>query len=379
MAFLSILSLAAFAAPVLGETHYFFSGFFSGSTIVGVEFDDATDTLSLKQNISTNASSGSKWIALDKRKQNLYVGTTGYFQSYAVASNGSLEYKNQIALPSNCQNANFLRAASASPYVVFGTPYSTGCSTQAITVDESGTLQSTVANLTYSNSSGVHGIDLSPNNDFVYSADDMGNAVWVHSFDATTGTAEEIQYLAAPTGANPRHLAAHPNGQWVYVVYEESNQLATYKRNNETGLLTDMNTTYPLIPETYTNTSSYWADEAMFSLPTTTNSSTPSTSPKYLITGTRSRSTLSPGYISAFALDASTGAITSQLFLIPSSASGGSANAVAPAPFSEEYFAITDSGANFVEMWKIDGSGVGAEKVARLGLGSGPANVVWID
>lgn len=101
------------------------------------------------------------------------------------------------------------------------------------------------------------------------------------------------------------------------------------------------------------------------------------TSPKYLITGTRSRSTNATGYISAFALDASTGAISEQLFLVPSTASGGAANAVSPAPFSEQYFAITDSGSNFIEVWKIADDGTEAEAVAHLDLDVGPANVVW--
>jgi carboxy-cis,cis-muconate cyclase len=210
----------------------------------------------------------------------------------------------------------------------------------------------------------------------------MGNAVWTHSFNSTTGIATELQYLGAPPGADPRHLATHPNGQWVYVVYEKLNQLAVYKRDVSTGLLTDMKTTYPLIPESemYTNSSSYWADEVMFSIPpvSTNASSTSSPYPRYLITGTRSRTPSSPGYISAFALDASSGAITSQLFLTPSSASGGMANAVAPAPFSEQYFAITDSGAKSVEVWKIGEDGRSAESVAHLGLGEGPANVVWV-
>ena len=132
----------------------------------------------------------------------------------------------------------------------------------------------------------------------------------------------------------------------------------------------------------YTNTSSYWADEVKFSIPASNSSSSSnssSTSPKYLVTGTRSRTSSLTGCISAFALDASTGAITKQLFLLPSTASGGSANAVAPAPFSEEVFAITDAGSNFVEVWKISGNGTGAEAVAHLGLDSGPANVVWVN
>ena len=76
----------------------------------------------------------------------------------------------------------------------------------------------------------------------------MGNAVWAHSYDRETKTSQTLQYLAAPEGANPRHLAVHPNGDWVYVIYEEANSLAVYKRDNKTGLLTDGKTTYSLLP-----------------------------------------------------------------------------------------------------------------------------------
>lgn len=51
---------------------------------------------------------------------------------------------------------------------------------------------------------------------------------------------------------------------------------------------------------------------------------------------------------------------------------------MSPALFSEEYFAITDSGSNFIEMWKIDEDGKDAAAVAHLGLSAGPANVVWV-
>ncbi|OBR12712.1 Carboxy-cis,cis-muconate cyclase [Colletotrichum higginsianum IMI 349063] len=377
MRLFQLLSLAAAAAPALADTHYFFSGFFSGSTIVGVEFDDQTHSLTLKNNITTDASAGSKWIALDSRLKNLYVGTTGYFQSYSITDDLGLSYSSNVSLPSGCSNANFIASSTAAPYTVFGTPYGGGCSSLAITVDESGVLQEATANVTYDSAAGVHGTSLSPQNDFIYSADDMGNAVWVHSYDNTTGEVEEVQYLAAAEGSNPRHLAVHPNGNWVYVVYEEANSIASYKRDTTTGKLTFTNTTYSLLPSGYTNTSSYWADEVLFSIPS--GNASAAAAPKYLLAATRSRTVGVPGYVSAFALDGASGAVTEQLFLLPTTNSGGSANAVSPAPFSEDYFAITDSGSNFLEVWKIDAAGasVTASAVAHLGLASGPANVVW--
>lgn len=76
----------------------------------------------------------------------------------------------------------------------------------------------------------------------------MGNAVWVHSYDAESGSVELVQYLAAAEGADPRHLTVHPNGKWVYVVYEAANSIASYRRDTDTGKLTFVNTTYSLLP-----------------------------------------------------------------------------------------------------------------------------------
>lgn len=54
------------------ETHHLFSGFFSGSTIAGIEFDDISSSLTLVKNISSEAS-GSKWITLDVRHYNFFI------------------------------------------------------------------------------------------------------------------------------------------------------------------------------------------------------------------------------------------------------------------------------------------------------------------
>lgn len=243
-----------------------------------------------------------------------------------------------------------------------------------MSVDSTGTLAGIIANATYGNSSGVHGLALSANNDFLYSADDMGNAVWVHSVNATSGEIAEVQYLAAPTGADPRHMVVHPKGNYAYVVFEASSEIGVYSRDTTTGELTYTNITYPLLPTGYTNSSSYWADEVMFSV----NSNG---TPAYMYAATRSRTTTIPGYVSAFSLDATTGAIVDQLFLTETTNSGGSANSVTSAPFAEEYFAITDSGSNHVEVWMITANGTSrsGKPVAHLDLASGPSDVVWFD
>ncbi|KAH9906237.1 Lactonase, 7-bladed beta-propeller-domain-containing protein [Xylariomycetidae sp. FL2044] len=369
-----ILALTAVLGRAVADTHYMFAGFFDGPTILGIEFDDAANTLTVINN-STIEGEVSKWISLDARLQNLYVCASSGFQSYAITEDLNLEYQSNVTLTTACANANFVAASPVEPYPVFGAPFSTGCSSLAMTVDDAGSLQTAVGNLTYSSTGGVHGLDISADGKFVYSADDRGNAVWVHSYDSETETVEELQYLEAPADVGPRHLAVHPLGQWVYVAFESGNAIGVYARDTTTGLLTYTNTSWPMIPEG-SNSSSYWVDEVVVSHATTTSS------PKYLIASTRSNVADEPGYVSAFSLDAETGAIAEQLFLVPTTSSGGNANAVTGARFSEEYFAITnndlnvDSGTNFVEVWKIDGDSAAA--VAHLDVYAQPANVAWV-
>lgn len=133
-------------------------------------------------------------------------------------------------------------------YTVFGAPFDLGCSALAISVDVAGSLLSSFANITYDNRAGVHGLALSPWSDFIYSADDMGNAVWVHYYNQSSAVIKEVQRISAPDGSDPRHITVHPADLFVYVLYEKSSELAVYTRNKFTGRLVNTNVTYSLIP-----------------------------------------------------------------------------------------------------------------------------------
>jgi carboxy-cis,cis-muconate cyclase len=64
---------------------------------------------------------------------------------------------------------------------------------------------------------------------------------------------------------------------------------------------------------------------------------------------------------------ASDGSIGEQLFLEPTTSSGGTANAVAPSEFSDRFVALTDIVVGFVEVrgWQGNGS---ASVVTHLGI-----------
>lgn len=68
------VTLAAFAARALADSHTLYAGFFSGTSLVRLEFDDSTNALTLVENITAPNTSGQKWIALDVCLAAILVG-----------------------------------------------------------------------------------------------------------------------------------------------------------------------------------------------------------------------------------------------------------------------------------------------------------------
>jgi carboxy-cis,cis-muconate cyclase len=302
---------------------------------------------------------------LQHDKKNLY-GTSGTttpgFDSYTLASSTDILYNTTVAMGGNCSSSKaiFVVAASESPYAVYGTPFgnTADCGT-VMSVDENGILSEVIQNYTYKSTSGVHGLALDSTNSFIYSADDSANTLWTHKVDNTTGELTLVSSISGPvSGADPRHVAVHPKGQYLYVIFEGANELAQYTIDKSTGIPSFENVTYPLIPSGSSN-SDYWSDEVAFSF-----------SNNYVWATSRASATTNTGYISAFSL-ASNGSITAQLFLEATTSSGGTANSVAPSEFSDKFVALTDSATGFVEVWSLASNGSAASVVAHVDIDDG--------
>lgn len=118
-----------------------------------------------------------------------------------------------------------------------------------MSVDAEGVLAESVQEYNYSSSSGVHGVTFDPTGAFMYSLDDTGNSIWVHSVDSTTGELTYVANISAPKeGADPRHGAVHPTGNYLYAVHEGTNEVGVYKIDLNTGIPSYANASYPLIP-----------------------------------------------------------------------------------------------------------------------------------
>ncbi|TVY75964.1 Carboxy-cis,cis-muconate cyclase [Lachnellula suecica] len=366
---LSSLAVLGLLNVASADLHQLIVGTFKTESLYTLEFDDAALTLELIGNFSANAASS--WIALSHDKKNLYgtsfTAATPSFVSYTLASATDIIYNTTLEIGCNSSAVSiFAIASSEPPYAVYGCPFVGASNCGAVmSVDENGVLSEVIQDYSYNTSSGVHGMAFDSANDFLYSADDSGNALWTHSVDNTTGELTFVSSVAGPvTGADPRHVTVHPEGQYLYVVLEGANELAQYSIDTTTGIPFFENVTYPLIPSGSAN-ADYWSDEVALSF-----------SNNYLWATSRARNTTNTGYISAFSLS-SNGSIATQLFLTPTSSSGGQANAVAPSTFSDEFVALTDSATGFVEVWKLGAENASA--VARVDIVDGGccANAVW--
>ena len=99
---------------------------------------------------------------------------------------------------------------------------------------------------------------------------------------------------------------------------------------------------------------------------------------EYLFATTRGNSFDITGYITAFKLGPN-GNIERQLFIHPTSTSGGHSNAVSPCDFSDEWLALCDDQLGFVEIYRFRDETLA--RVARVDIpekGFG-MNAIWYD
>lgn len=118
-----------------------------------------------------------------------------------------------------------------------------------MSVDSQGAFLSTTQNYTYANNSGIHGLALSPDGKYLYSADDSGNSIWTHAVDKKTGELSIQGRLPGPKNrTDPRHVTVHKSGKYLYTVLEEGNELLELSLDKDSGLPAYTNVSYLLIP-----------------------------------------------------------------------------------------------------------------------------------
>jgi carboxy-cis,cis-muconate cyclase len=227
-----------------------------------------------------------------------------------------------------------------------------------------------------------------PTETYLYSADLQANKIWTHRKDATTGELTLVDCIEAPSpGDHPRWVEMHSSGKYLYALMEAGNRLAVYVIDERTYKPVFTHITYPLLPPG-NFTQSYPSDHLRtcqsdhLGLPTRNKYRGDVTfttrSGDYLFATTRSNHFDVTGYITAFKLGPN-GNIERQLFIHPTSTSGGHSNAVSPCDFSDEWLALCDDQLGFVEIYRFQDENLA--RVARVDIpekGFG-MNAIWYD
>lgn len=95
----------------------------------------------------------------------------------------------------------------------------------------------------------VHMVLPDPRNRFVLATDLGQDRIYVYRFITETGKlSEHAQSTSLPSGDGPRHLAFHPNGQWLYSIQEEASTVALFDYDPESGGLHSRQTVSTLPP-----------------------------------------------------------------------------------------------------------------------------------
>jgi carboxy-cis,cis-muconate cyclase len=369
------LLLALFAVQALAESHHLFVSSFTSPHLYSLKFDDETGRLTQSGHIVGH--DGHPWISFSYDKSALYAGERDGFASYAVENSTQLSYKRSVTLQGKCGQkiadfgTTYILPLTRAPFTVIGAPF--GNCMNAMSVDSDGTLQDVIQNITLESSSGIHGMAVDPENDIVYSADDSANGIWVHQIEEGSQNLRQLAFVKAPEdNAGPRHLIVHPSGRYLYVVMETKNEIAVYAvnsgANSQKLKIVFTGLRYSLIPKG-ANPAEYKADEVLLSadsniLYASTRYKGPGGGSRGPGSNSTSKSQASgPGYVTAVLLvpiserqnpvdghNQGPGFPLRQLFQMKTTTSGGASNAVSPAPWDRDYFAISDTEIGQVEV-----------------------------
>ena len=88
-------------------------------------------------------------------------------------------------------------------------------------------------------------IHLSPDGKFLYSSNRLkADGIAIYAVDAQTGRLTKVGYQL--TGRHPRHFNITPNGRFLLCACRDDNKIQVFRRDDKTGLLTDIHQDIPV-------------------------------------------------------------------------------------------------------------------------------------
>jgi len=171
--------------------------------------------------------------------------------TYDVLNNTSLQLAGSVFARGRCFNRTsaFVLASKRFPHHVFSAswPGPRACGMSSYT-NPAGGLMDMAQSWSYGYSSGVRGMAFGwAYGQVLYTADTSGDAIWTHAF----GFYGETYYMGRyplPGGAQPRHIATHPYGKYLYASLDGAGAVGVYLLDPYMGVVKSNDSRYSLIP-----------------------------------------------------------------------------------------------------------------------------------
>lgn len=362
------------------QTHHLMVGSWTKpGGILTIKFDESNRTLELVKRTETPDQEPLSWITFSHDKKTIYGASMKMWRSFAVHSPSNILHASSKPLVGSAQaldesttcRAIFTLAERKVPYNVLGVPfYDYATFLNVYSTNDEGTLQDNIQNLDFTNSSAAHCMVYDAAEEFLYTADLWGNKIWIHKKNSTTGLLDLIGTVDALSAYNgPRWVCLHPNDKVLYVVMETGNQLCVYDIDPATRMPVSTTTVYPLVPPALLSKSprGYRSDTVFLSAST-----------KYLFATSRCNTAGLPGYIYVYELDEA-GHVVKQIQELPTSTSGGQANAISPCPWSDEWVALCDQEHGWIEMYRWHDEQLCVTARLRVDSPGFCMNAIWYD
>ena len=176
--------------------------------------------------------------------------STGFVSAYAIdPATAQLKLINQK--PSGGGDPSYISLDRTGHYVLVANFASGNVAVWAL--DPNGSLGERTAFVQHKDSSvnpqqqlqaHAHSIRVDPTNRFALAGDTGLDRLFVYKFNVKDGslTANDPPFVKAAPGANPRHVAFHPNGRWLYVLTEAGSTIMLFNWDTKRGALSEVQT-----------------------------------------------------------------------------------------------------------------------------------------
>jgi 6-phosphogluconolactonase len=238
----------ATTSPTSNASRFAFVGTRTGSDEDGIFTLEVSEDGTLQTVAAIKGGSEPTFLALDHAGQHLYAVNTvdeGAAIAYDIdPETGALERLNRVTVggstPAHCSVDRTDRCLLTAQYG--------GGSVSVLPIADDGSLEAPSTVVEHSGSgpnerrqSGPHphSVNPGPENEYVYVPDLGADRVFVYDFDPEAASIEAAAtgHVETRSGAGPRHMDFHPNGQTGYVINELDSTITAYARDPETGAL----------------------------------------------------------------------------------------------------------------------------------------------